>query len=278
MKDIPYQQYKFKDFTIEGFSRAAVQTFWRIPEFHLGFDLGAQPWMFMGTPNWFISHTHLDHLAMLPSFVARRRMMKMDPPRIFLPRANVDNVARLLKAWMYLDRGQFPCELIGMEPGEEVTLSREWSVLALPTQHRVPSLGYVVFHRRNKLLPELLSLDGNAIRQRKEAGLPITYEIRTPKVAYLGDSNPDGLDQNPLFYQAEVLIMEMTFVESRHRGDKIHKYGHIHLDDVVAREHLFQNELIIASHFTARSVAGQIHRCVEKAFPTLMDGRLKLWL
>ena len=29
----------------------------------LGFDLGAQPWDFMGTPTWFVSHTHLDHVA-----------------------------------------------------------------------------------------------------------------------------------------------------------------------------------------------------------------------
>src|SRR5258707_1566420 len=62
---------------------AAVQSYWRIPELKLGFDLGAQPWDFMGTPNWFISHSHLDHIAALPVYVARRRMMKMEPPNIY---------------------------------------------------------------------------------------------------------------------------------------------------------------------------------------------------
>src|SRR5437016_11649922 len=65
--------------TIEGYSRAAVQTYWRIPELKIGFDLEAQPWEFMGTPTWFITHTHLDHIAALPVYVARRRMMKMVP-------------------------------------------------------------------------------------------------------------------------------------------------------------------------------------------------------
>jgi len=32
----------------------------------------------------------------------------------------------------------------------------------------------------------------------------------------------------------------------------IHKYGHTHLDDFVARADLFENELIIASHFSTR--------------------------
>ena len=36
-----------KGLTVEGYSRAAVQTYWRVPELKLGFDLGAQPWSFM---------------------------------------------------------------------------------------------------------------------------------------------------------------------------------------------------------------------------------------
>lgn len=278
MRDIPYRQLKFKNFTIEGFSRAVIQSFWRIPEFHLGFDLGAQPWEFMGTQNWFISHTHLDHLAMLPNYVARRRMMKMSPPTIYLPANFVNLVAKLLKVWSHLDCGKFPCELVGLKPGDLVELSREIVVEALPTSHRIDSLGYVVFERRKKLLPEYLTLPGDEIRRLKESGENITYEIKTPKIAYLGDSNQIGLDVNPIFYEAEALIMEMTFVEERHQSVKIHKFGHIHLDDVVQRQEKFKNELIIASHFTARSTAEAIYRTVQEKLPDMLGGRLKLWL
>ncbi|GIT29924.1 MAG: hypothetical protein Ct9H300mP1_19700 [Planctomycetaceae bacterium] len=59
-----------------------MQTYWRVPELKLGFDLGGSPWSFMGTNTFFISHGHLDHMAALPVFVARRRMMKMEPPTI----------------------------------------------------------------------------------------------------------------------------------------------------------------------------------------------------
>ena len=88
--NLPVKTLAHKDLTIEGYSRAAVQTYWRVPELKVGFDLGAQPWSFMGTPVWMVSHTHLDHLAALPVYVARRRMMKMEPPVIYLPEAAVE--------------------------------------------------------------------------------------------------------------------------------------------------------------------------------------------
>ena len=71
----PYRTLVHKGLTIEGYSRAAVQSCWRIPELKLGFDLGSQPWGFMATSTWFVTHTHLDHIAALPVYVARRRMI-----------------------------------------------------------------------------------------------------------------------------------------------------------------------------------------------------------
>src|SRR6187549_4266464 len=97
LDNCPFRTLKHKDLTIEGYSRAAVQSYWRIAELKLGFDLGAQPWDFMGTSSWFLSHTHLDHMAALPVYVARRRMMKMAPPTVYLPEHAVDDVRRLLQ-------------------------------------------------------------------------------------------------------------------------------------------------------------------------------------
>src|SRR5262245_7645285 len=107
----PFRSLKHKDLTIEGYSREAVQSDWRIRELELGFHLGPQPWDFMGTPVLFVSHTHLDHIAALPVYVARRRMMKMEPPVIYLPGHAIDLVHHVLKALSRLDRGRLPCEL-----------------------------------------------------------------------------------------------------------------------------------------------------------------------
>lgn len=274
----PVKRLRHDGLTIEGYSRAAVQTYWRIPELKIGFDLGAQPWSFMGTGTWFVSHAHLDHIAALPVYVARRRMMKMEPPTIYLPAAAVEPVRQILKLFTRLDRGRLPCELVPVAAGDEIALSREHVVTVSPTVHRVSSFGFVVWHRRRKLKAEFQGLAGEQIRDLRLAGTEVTREERTPLLAYLGDSAPAGLDQCPAMFEAEVLILEITFVAPSHRKDKIHKFGHMHLDDIVARRDQFKNRRIIASHFSTRYGTGRIRDMVAQAIPGMLDGRLYLWL
>jgi ribonuclease Z len=278
LANLPVKQLVHREWTIEGYSRAAVQTYWRIAELKIGFDLGAQPWEFMGTPTWFVSHTHLDHIAALPVYVARRRMMKMDPPTIYLPAHAVERVDHLLRTISRLDRGRLPCELRPVQPGDEIELSRELVVTASATAHTVPSLGYVVWERRRKLKAEYHNLTGEQIRDLRLGGTEVSEERRVPLVAYLGDSAPPGLDACEAMYQAQVLIAEMTFVAPGHRKEKIHKNGHMHLDDFIERRDRFRNQLIIAGHFSTRYHDRQIRHYVEKALPDMLDGRLHLWL
>jgi ribonuclease Z len=278
IQNLPVKTLVHKDLTIEGYSRAAVQTYWRVPELKLGFDLGAQPWSFMGTGTWFLTHTHLDHVAALPVYVARRRMMKMDPPTIYLPEHAIEPIERILRLFTRLDRGRLPCQLVAAKPGDEIEISREHVVTVSATTHTVPSLGYVVWERRRKLRPEFQNLSGNEIRDLRLGGTDVTEERRVPRVAYLGDSTPAGLDNCPAMYEAQVLITELTFVAPRHRKDKIHKFGHMHLDDLIERRTRFKNELIVAAHLSARYHARQVRQYVERALPDMLDGRLHLWL
>lgn len=278
IENAPVQTLVHDGLTIEGYSRAAVQSYWRIPELKVGFDFGAQPWGFMGTETWFVSHGHLDHVAALPVYVARRRMMKMDPPWIYMPAEMIEPVERILRLFTRLDRGRMPCQLLPLTPGDEVELGRELVVTASATKHTVPSLGYIVWERRHKLKPEYQGLAGEQIRDIRLGGQEVTEEQRKPLVAYLGDTAPAGLDNNPAMYEAKILICEMTFVSPEHRKDKIHKFGHMHLDDFVERQERFKNELIIAAHLSTRYHANVVRRHVDKAFPDMFGGRLKLWL
>lgn len=278
IENLPVRSLTHKDLTVEGYSRAAVQTYWRIPEWKIGFDLGAQPWSFMGTPTWFVSHTHLDHVVALPVYVARRRMMKMEPPTIHLPEPAVEPIERVLRLLSRLDRGRLPCRLVPTAAGDEIELSRELVVTVSPTVHTVPSLGFVVWQRRRKLRPEFQGLPGERIRDLRLGGTEVTQEVRTPRLAYLGDSAPAGLDACPAMFEAEILIMELTFVAPSHRKDKIHKFGHIHLDDLVERRDRFRNELIIAAHLSTRYHPRQVEKLVERAIPDMLDGRLKVWI
>lgn len=278
LDNAPFLSHKHAGLTIEGYSRAAVQSYWRIPELKLGFDLGAQPWDFMGTASWFLTHMHLDHVAALPVYVARRRMMKMTPPTIYLPEYAVDDVRRILLLMQRLDRGRQACELIGVKPGQEIELSRDHIVRVFETTHTIPSVGYLVWERRNKLKEEYHGLTGDQIRDLRLSGTQVTREMRTPLLAYTGDTSPGGLDGFPPVYEAKVLITEMSFIRAKHRREKIHKFGHMHLDDFLERADRFKNELIICGHFSTRYHDNEVRQVVEAKLPANLRGRVKLWI
>src|ERR1043166_3516362 len=274
----PYQSFPYTTLFRSGYSRAAVQSYWRIAELKIGFDLGAQPWDFMGTPSWFLSHTHLDHVAALPVYVARRRMMKMEPPTIYLPEPMVEDVKRLLLIMQRLDRGRQLCNLVGVTPGQEIELSREHVVSVFATTHTIPSVGYLVWDRRNKLKEEYHGLPGDRIRDLRLSGVEVTREVRTPLLCYTGDTSPAGLDNYPPVFQAKVLITELSFVRPNHRREKIHKFGHMHLDDFLERAERFRNELIVVAHFSTRYHPQEVRRYVEPRLPACWRERVKLWL
>jgi ribonuclease Z len=276
--NLPLRTHHHRGLTIEGYSRAAVQTYWRIPELKLGFDMGGSPWSFMGTNTFFITHGHLDHMAALPVFVARRRMMKMDPPTIYVPAAIHDQVWKMLNAWRQLDRGRMICNLVPVSDGDEFELSRERVVTVFDTVHTVPSVGYVIWDRRWKLKEELVGKDEEEIRKKRLGGEEVTREVRMPLVCYCGDTAPGGLDNYAPIYQARVLITEMTFYRPDHRKDKIHKFGHTHLDDIIERADKFQNELIILGHFSTRYQEHEVRREVKKRLPESLQERVELWV
>jgi ribonuclease Z len=276
--NLPLKTLEYKGLTIEGYSRAAVQTYWRVPELKLGFDLGGSPWSFMGTQTFLITHSHLDHMAALPVYVARRRMMKMDPPTIYVPAEVVEPVGRMLRAWQRLDRGRMLCTLVGVQDGDEVELSREHVVTVFATKHTIASVGYVVWERRKKLKPEYHELRGDEIRDLRLSGVEVAQEVRVPIVCYTGDTAPAGWDNYPPVLESRILITELTFFRPEHRKEKIHKFGHTHLDDLIERAGRFQNELIILAHFSTRYQEAQLRKAIERRLPPELKDRVHLWL
>ena len=144
-----------------------------------------------------------------------------------------------------------------IETRDEAPLSREHVVTAFPTKHTVPSLGFVVWDRRRKLKGEYRGLPQDQIRDIRLAGTEVSEEVRFPLVCYMGDTAPAGFDVYPPVYEAQVLITELTFYRPEHRKEKIHKFGHMHIDDLIERADNFQNELIILAHFSTRYLSSK---------------------
>jgi ribonuclease Z len=70
----------------------------------------------------------------------------------------------------------------------------------------------------------------------------------------------------------------MSFVRANHRREKIHKFGHMHLDDFIERADRFENELIICAHFSTRYHPQEVRRVVEAKLPQRLLDKVRLWL
>ena len=276
--NVAFQTLRHGGITIEGYSCAMVQSVWRIPEWDVGFDLGALPWTFLPTPTWFVTHAHIDHFAGLPILTSRRAIMDYPvPTTIYLPEDVVDDAYAMLKLWERLDKGPQSCNLKGLAPGDEVVLSPHQVVTAFATRHPVPSLGYAVWERRHKLKAEYQGMTGEQIRVLRSSGVAVTEEQRVPLLCYTGDTSPPGLDENPVTFAAKILITEMSFVRVNHPREKIHAFGHMHIDDFIERADRFENELIIAAHVSSRYEIEESKRAVAENVPAPLRDRIFVW-
>jgi ribonuclease Z len=61
--------------------------------------------------------------------------------------------------------------------------------------------------------------------------------------------------------------MEVTFVDDRVSVKQCRSKGHIHLDEVVERAELFENQAIMFTHFSARYSRREILMNLDKKLP-----------
>lgn len=273
----PVYSHTHDQITIEGWSRAGIQSYWRVPSWNVAFDLGALPWSFIDTDNWFISHPHLDHMAMLPILNTRRWMMGRTPPKVIVPKESVPGIEKLFEAWTALDKGPQTCELVGVDVGDVIELDHTRFVTVHRTFHAVPSRGYLVWERRKKLKPEYQSLPGHKIKELRESGVPISEDVPYPLFAYTGDTHWGVFEENPDFYRAKILLTEVTLCHPDHQREKMRRHGHTHLDDIAELAPKFQNEKLIIGHFTARNSLKYLAQRANEILPPDLLKRLLIW-
>ncbi|HLL21576.1 MAG TPA: MBL fold metallo-hydrolase [Kofleriaceae bacterium] len=254
-------------YTLRGISVGGVYTSIAVPELGLLFDAGASPRSLASTDTILLSHGHVDHVGALPALLGIRALHgKSKPPRVVMPAEIVDDLRAGLAALSKLQRWPLDIEAIGMAPGDEIALRGDLLVRAVRTFHPVPSLGYVIVRRVAKLKPELVGMTGPEIAARRRAGEEVNaYEERS-EVAYATDTLVSALDHAPELYKARVLILEATFLDARKTIDGARAGCHIHLDELIERAHLFENEHVVLMHFS------QLYRPDE--IPAILDARL----
>ena len=261
---LPLGQY-----TLTGASLGGLYTAFHIPELDSLFDAGIAIRSGAMASRLFLSHAHLDHLGALPSLLGMRGMLggAHRPLNLFCPQGIEDQLRQVLNHLSVLHAWPLDVEFYPMKAGEELQLTKTLWVRALSTFHPVPSLGYLLFERIGKLRPEYKEKSGIELRDLKRDGVVIHYDIDRPKVAYLTDTLPEALKHAPEALEAEVLILECTFVSDK-KGVEIARAGcHIHLDELEHWAPRMNNRAVVLMHFS------QVHRPSE--LRTLLRDRLQ---
>jgi ribonuclease Z len=236
---------------IEGVSIAGHESFYKVPAFRCLLEFGRAPDDVLGYGTVCLTHGHLDHAAGLAHHASRRRLTGLPPARVFAP----EEAAPDLEAWLAiserLENVGYGVHVTPAVPGRQVDLRNDLSVTFLPGRHRVPTVGYLFSEVRKKLVDELIGRPEDEIVALRIRGAEVTRREEIPLLAYPGDCSPEIFEAAPELFRARVLLVECSFLGEDDR-DRARKYDHIHLDDIVERASLFQNEAIVLTHFSMR--------------------------
>jgi ribonuclease Z len=235
---------------IIGASLGGIETHLCVPQLRLAIDVGRGPRELVRCEHIALTHTHVDHAAGLPYLVAMRSFFRLPPPTIYAPEACIDDLRALIGRWNLLQRVDADAHFVGMQPGDTVRLRRDIELSAFRTRHVVPSLGYTVTKRTDKLAPEFVGKDGNELRALKADGVTITRSQRQPLLSVTGDTLAEVLDDTPSLMESAIVVLECTFLDDTKPYSAARQGGHIHLRDLMERAELLRSPRLLLSHFS----------------------------
>jgi ribonuclease Z len=260
--------------TIEGRSRAGHESYFRVKELGIALDIGRCPDFLIPMPHIFVTHAHLDHSVGIPFYAGQRRLQRIPGGNVYVPEESADDFRALMALHTKLENTDYDATIVGMKPGDEVRISRAFTVRAHQATHRVAARAYEVVQTRHHLKPEHAGRSGIELAQLRREGVQIHEEAEMPLLFYTGDTDRGILEQSDALFKADVLMIECSFVADgdQHRAAD---YRHIHFDDIAEFADRFQNRVIVLTHFSRRYSRHEIESTIQRRCPPVLRDRLQ---
>ena len=264
-------------YTLEGYSRSTVETYVKVNELNICFDIGKCPLRLVSVPQVFISHFHGDHSLGMTYYIAHRNLARLPAGQIYVPAKALKAAENLISAHAAAEWARRDYELIPVESGMEIEFRRNHKMRMFATDHRIPSVGYQVIETRNKLKAEYHGLPQQDIVALKRSGTEITEEIRLPRITYVGDSSVDVFEWHPEIMDSEVLLTECTFLSDEHLEEAANR-KHMHIREILPYLDVMKSKYIVFMHFSMRYTRKEIVSYMERLIPQEHKSRILLLL
>jgi ribonuclease Z len=262
-------------FTIEGRSRAGQETFFRVRDLGVVLDIGRGPDLAVHMPNIFVTHAHLDHSLGIPFYAGQRNLQRIAGGRVFVPGETADDFRALMALHEKLEDTGYGIEIVGLAENEVVSIDRTHEVRAHRATHRVAARAYEFLEVRHRLREQYAGRED--IGDLRRQGADVTEEFRWPLLFYTGDTDRGILETNEAIFNAEVLIMECSFVAAGDQ-ERAARYRHIHFDDIAEFAGRFANTMILLTHFSRRYSRAEIRDEIRRRCPATLRDRIRLAL
>ncbi len=257
-----------------GVSVAGVETCIELPRLDLAFDIGRCPLSAVSRSRVLITHAHMDHLGGIVYHANQRKLRHLPPATYYVPPQCAEGVRDLFACFERLDGNPLGARVVPLGPGDEAALSRDRVVRPIPAVHRIESQGYAIWCRRKKLLPEHVGRSGAEIAKLRRGGAVVDEVRELPEIVFTGDTRAEMIDREPVVRRARLLIVEVSFLDERVPVEKARQGGHLHLDEVIERADVFENEAILFTHFSARYSRDEVLSLLDARLPKGLRDRV----
>jgi ribonuclease Z len=268
--------WKHRDIHLVGYSMAGISTSLAFPDADVCFDVAQGLPFQIPYNNILITHGHMDHASGLPYLVGQKAMMGQLPPNAYMPENLLKPMREMMRLWESVDGHTYQYQFRSVRPGDERELKAPYFFRVFPTQHRVPSQGYLVYARKKRLKEEFRQLDSWQLGDLRKKGTLIEDPYEEPIVAFSGDTTIEFLD-SPEICRARVLVIEVTYWDKAKTVENARQWGHIHLDELITRLETIQSEKIVLIHASARYSSNYLREILDARIPEHFKHRVELF-
>jgi ribonuclease Z len=261
---------------IDAVSVGGLETCIILPGMGVVLDMGVCPPQAVARQTVLFTHAHIDHMGAVVQHCATRSLTGLAPPIYAVPAENIDAFHALFDAWRRLDGSALDCTILPAGPGTAIPLPGRRVARAARSLHRVPTLNWSIWSSNKRLRADLMGQPPAAIQAARARGEEVNDHFEVCDLAFTGDTLIEAIERVPDLRKARVLICEVTFLDDRVSVAQARDKGHIHLDEIIERADIFENQAILMTHQSARYSAEQATDILRRRLPDGLRERVHL--